>query len=128
MRWYIGTLWAWAFIFKLDDFWSSDTWEILRKSYQGWKQMRAIYRWIIEAYKNWYYEDKIITKSKSKEKYRLKLKQKEQMLKENGSGILYGIKEIATGRAHSVLLKENGTVLSLGYNGYYASITSLIYP
>lgn len=38
---------------------------------------------IIEAYKNWYYEDKIITKSKSKEKYRLKLKQKEQMLKEN---------------------------------------------
>ena len=43
----------------------------------------------------------------------------QQMLKENGSGILYGVKEIATGRSHSVILKENGTVLSLGYNGYY---------
>ena len=43
----------------------------------------------------------------------------QQMLKENGSGILYGVKEIAAGKAHSVILKDNGTVLSLGYNGYY---------
>ncbi|MBU5332111.1 hypothetical protein KQI61_07855 [Anaerocolumna aminovalerica] len=38
---------------------------------------------IIEAYKTWYYNNKIITRSKSKENYRLKLKQKEKMLKEN---------------------------------------------
>lgn len=38
---------------------------------------------IIEAYKNWYYEDREITRSKSKEKYRLKIKLKEQMLKDN---------------------------------------------
>lgn len=38
---------------------------------------------IIEPYKEWYYFDKPITRSKSKEKYRLKLKEKEKMLKNN---------------------------------------------
>lgn len=39
---------------------------------------------IIEAYKQWYYENKEITISKTKEKYRKKLLEKENMLKSNG--------------------------------------------
>lgn len=38
---------------------------------------------IIDSYKEWYYADRQITRSRSKEKYRLKLKQKEQMLRDN---------------------------------------------
>lgn len=39
---------------------------------------------IIECYKEWFYQDRPITRSKSKEKYRLKLKNKENMLTEHG--------------------------------------------
>ena len=39
---------------------------------------------IIESYKEWFYNDRPISRSKSKERYRLKLKHKEQMLKDNG--------------------------------------------
>ena len=42
----------------------------------------------------------------------------QQMLNETGTGILYGVKEIATGAIHSAILKEDGTVWSVGYNGY----------
>lgn len=38
---------------------------------------------IIESYKEWYYSNKSITRSKSKEKYRQKLYAKESMLKSN---------------------------------------------
>lgn len=38
---------------------------------------------IIDSYKEWYYSDRVITKSKSKEIYRQKLNKKEFMLKEN---------------------------------------------
>ena len=38
---------------------------------------------IIESYKEWYYSNKPITKSKTKEKYRQKLSKKESMLKSN---------------------------------------------
>ena len=44
---------------------------------------------IIESYKEWFYNDRPISRSKSKERYRLKLKRKEQMLKNNG--LLYFI-------------------------------------
>lgn len=39
---------------------------------------------IIEAYKEWYYDDKKITASNHKERYRLKLKEKERLLNESG--------------------------------------------
>ena len=38
---------------------------------------------VIEAYKEWYYNDKPIINNKAKEKYRLKLNKKENMLKSN---------------------------------------------
>lgn len=38
---------------------------------------------MIDAYKTWYYSDKVILSSKSKESYRLKLKEKENLLKSN---------------------------------------------
>ena len=44
---------------------------------------------IIAEYKNWFYNDRIISRSKSKEKYRLKLKKKEDMLKSHN--LLYFI-------------------------------------
>lgn len=39
---------------------------------------------VLAEYKNWFYENKIIDRSKSKEKYRIKLKKKEDMLKSHG--------------------------------------------
>lgn len=39
---------------------------------------------IIEAYKEWFINDRSIVRSKSKERYRLKLLEKQKMLKENG--------------------------------------------
>ena len=40
-----------------------------------------------------------------------------QMLDTDGS-VLYGVREIASGRDHTVLIKEDNTVWSVGYNGY----------
>lgn len=44
---------------------------------------------ILAEYKNWFYDDRIISRSKSKEKYRTKLKKKEDMLKSHN--LLYFI-------------------------------------
>ena len=40
-----------------------------------------------------------------------------QMLDTDGS-VLYGVREIASGRDHTVLIKEDNTVWSVGFNGY----------
>lgn len=39
---------------------------------------------VLAEYKSWFYDDKVIGRSKSKEKYRIKLKEKENMLKSHG--------------------------------------------
>ena len=39
------------------------------------------------------------------------------MLDTDGS-VLYGVREIASGRDHTVLIKEDNTVWSVGFNGY----------
>lgn len=44
---------------------------------------------VLAEYKEWYYENKVISNRKSREKYRLKLKEKENLLKSNG--LLYFI-------------------------------------
>ena len=40
-----------------------------------------------------------------------------QMLDTDGKSVLYGVKEIASGRDHTVLIKEDNTVWSVGWNG-----------
>ena len=40
-----------------------------------------------------------------------------QMLDTDRKSVLYGVKEIASGRDHTVLIKEDNTVWSVGWNG-----------
>ena len=42
----------------------------------------------------------------------------QQMLDQTGRKILYNVKEIAAGGYHEIVLKEDNTVWSVGYNGY----------
>ena len=42
----------------------------------------------------------------------------QKMLTADGTEILYGVKEIATGNEHTIILKEDGTVWGTGFNNY----------
>ena len=40
------------------------------------------------------------------------------MKNSNNTGILYGVKEVSAGTIHTLLAMEDGTAMSVGYNGY----------
>ena len=42
----------------------------------------------------------------------------QQMKNSNNTGILYGVKEVSAGTIHTLLAMEDGTAMSVGYNGY----------